>query len=508
MHAPTTSPGSETTGRRISPFAGLSTTSRRYALALLDALRLAADGTAALISGWLAFVLYYNPSEFVPLSTLLIFFEAPDDQYAKLAVLGGLTFALMTFLKYGRARAKTVDELLQQIVSVWCITLLIVVGILFLLQTGSDFSRGWMITWALITPFFLLMTHQIERRIISALRQAGFAKQRIAIIGATPQARRLLDRLHHAEGHEAFDIVGVFDDDRAGPAAEDLDLPRIQAVGTIEDLRKVCSLEHLDAVVIAMPGSETTRIQMMVERLMDLPVSVLLSPDLAHFDLSSRPSAQLGVLPAATLTRLPTRDWAGLAKWIEDRIIVVVAAIFLAPLLALTALLIKFDSPGPVLFKQKRFGFNNAEFDVYKFRTMYVSKADAAGAEQTTRHDRRVTRIGRFLRRTSIDELPQLINVWHGEMSIVGPRAHPVGMLVADQPYHEIVRHYAARHRVKPGITGLAQVNGNRGEVDTPEKAKHRLHYDLSYIEHWSIWLGLSILLRTVIKLPFDKTAY
>jgi len=505
LHARITPSSAERTLTQASSFTGLSTTSRRHALALLDALRLAVDASAALVSGWLAYMVYYGPSEFVPLSTVFLFFQAPDDQYAKLSVLSGLVFASITFFRYGRTPSQTVDGILQRIISAWCVTLLMMVAILYLLKTGSTFSRGWMITWALMTPLFLMIAHQVERRVVSVLQQAGFATQRIAIIGATPQAHRLLERLQHPEMSEAYDIIGLFDDNHIEPTEHSAHL---QSVGTVADLRQICSKEHIDAIVIAMAGSETSRIKIMIERLMDLPTSILLGPDLAHFDLSSRPSGQLGVLPAATLTRLPTRDWAGLAKWIEDRIVVIAAAIFLAPLLLLTAILIKIGSPGPVLFKQRRFGFNNVEFDVYKFRTMFVSQADAMGTRQTSRNDQRVTRIGRFLRRTSIDELPQLINVWLGEMSIVGPRAHPVGMMVANQPYHEIVRHYAARHRVKPGITGLAQVNGNRGEVDTPEKAERRVHYDLSYIENWSIWLDLSIMLRTVIRLPFDKTAY
>lgn len=490
---------------QVAPLAGLSTSSRRYALALLDALRLAIDTSAALLSGWLAYIIYYGASDFVPISEIFAFFQTPDDKYANLSVLSGLVFALMTLFKYGRVPSPTIDRNLQRIVSVWFVTLLVVVTILYLMKTGDHFSRGWMVTWAVMTPLFLIVAHQIGRRIVAALQQIGIARQRIAIIGATPQARHLIERLRHLDVRDAFDIVGLFDDDHVG---SDENLGQIRDIGSIADLRQICDREHLDAVIIALPGSETARIKLMVERLMDLPTSILLSPDLAHFDFSSRPSAQLGILPAATLTRLPTRDWAGLAKWLEDRIIVVLAGIFLAPLLLLIALLIKIDSPGPVLFKQRRFGFNNAEFDVYKFRTMYVADADATGARQTSRNDRRVTSLGRFLRKTSIDELPQLINVWLGQMSIVGPRAHPVGMLVADQPYHEIVRHYAARHRVKPGITGLAQVNGNRGEVDTPEKAERRIHYDLSYIENWSVWLDLSIILRTAIKIPFDKTAY
>lgn len=488
------------------PLSELSKTSRRHALALFDALRLVIDSSAALISGLLAYVVYFASDDFLAVGNLLFyFFQSPDDQYAKFSVLAGLVFALITFFKYGRAPAGVVDRNLQRIVPVWCITLLIVVGILFLMKTGNEFSRGWMIIWALITPIWFVIARYVEHHAVSTITQAGFARQRIAIVGKTAQAHRLLERLRQDEFKDAVDVVGVFDDDHIDHTQN---FAEVCELGTISDLHRICDREHLDAIVLAMPGSETARIQLMTERLMDLPTNILLGPDLAHFDLSSRPSAQLGTLPAATLTRLPMRDWAGLGKWIEDKLIVVTAAVFLAPLLLLVAVLIKIDSPGPVLFRQKRFGFNNVEFDVFKFRTMYVSKTELVGMQQTTRDDQRVTRVGRFLRRASIDELPQLINVLRGDMSIVGPRAHPVGMLVANQPYQEIVRHYAARHRVKPGITGLAQVNGNRGLVDTPEKAKSRVHYDLFYIEHWSIWLDLSILLRTVIKLPFDKAAF
>lgn len=505
MLSPINSSRIHTSVSRIIPLNELSRSSRRYALVLLDALRLAIGGSAALLSGWLAFILYYSPSEFTTLQSLFAFFRAPDDQYAKLSVLAGLVFALMTTFKYGRAPTTTMDGVLQRIVPVWCLTLMFVVGILFLMKTGSNFSRGWMIIWAAITPLFLFVARYVEASIISTIRQAGFVRQRIAIVGMTSQAVHLLERLRQHDFQNAFDIVGVFDDDHVDYAPH---FANVRHLGTISDLRQICYREHLDAVVIAMPGSETARIKSLVARLMDLPSNILLGPDLAHFSLSSRPSAQLGMLPAATLTRLPMRDWAGLGKWLEDKLIVLTAAIFLVPLLLLVALLIKIDSPGPVLFRQKRFGFNNVEFDVYKFRTMYVSEADPSGAKQTTRHDHRVTRIGRFLRRTSIDELPQLINVWIGDMSIVGPRAHPIGMLVANQPYQEIVGHYAARHRVKPGITGLAQVNGNRGMVNTPAKAERRVHYDLYYIEHWSIWLDLSIIVKTLVKVPFDRSAY
>jgi len=195
-------------------------------------------------------------------------------------------------------------------------------------------------------------------------------------------------------------------------------------------------------------------------------------------------------------------------KWLEDTLISLIAFIFLAPLLLIIALIIKLESRGPVLFRQRRFGFNNQEFFVYKFRTMYHELRDDGGAEATKRHDHRVTPVGRFLRRTSLDELPQLLNVLRGEMSIVGPRAHPVNMRLGDQLIHDRIDDYAARHRVKPGITGLAQVNGNRGEVQSIEKAEQRIHFDLLYIDSWSVWLDLEIIVRTVLKLPFDRSAY
>ncbi|MDH3660087.1 MAG: undecaprenyl-phosphate glucose phosphotransferase [Alphaproteobacteria bacterium] len=478
---------------------------RRYALALFDSIRLALHAAAAGFSGWLAFVLYYAPDTFVPLENLLRFFEPASIQYGKLAVLAGIIFSAVSFMKYGRSTIGPFGLQLQRLIATWCITLLIVISILFLLKTGSDFSRGWMIVWALITPIFLIVIQRVERVVVATLRQVGFTRRRIAIVGATSQAARLLDHFGCDNVSEFFDLVGVFDDRsiETGPEGS-IVAPR----GSISELKKICRNEPIDAIVIALPSSDSRRISDTVERLMDVPADIFLSPDLVHFDLALRPSTHLGPIPVTNLTSLPMRDWAGIAKWIEDKSIVLIAAILLAPLLLLIALLIKLDSPGPVLFRQRRFGFNNRAFDLYKFRTMEVDQCDPSGARQTSRNDCRITRIGRILRRTSLDELPQLINVWLGDMSIVGPRAHPIGMMVADQPYHEMVHHYAARHRVKPGITGLAQVNGNRGEVTTRVKAEKRVSYDLFYIENWSIWLDFSIILRTVIKLPFDRSAY
>ena len=478
---------------------------RRYMLALFDSVRVLLHVSVAGFGGWLAFVVYYAPESFMPPEHLLLFFHESSIHYGKLAVLGGVIFSAVGFMKYGRGMSGPLDQQLQRLISTWCISLLIVISILFLMKSGSDYSRGWMIVWAMITPVLLIINLGIERRVRAMLRRIGFARRRLAIVGATEQASRLLDSLSGAEAPENFDLIGVFDDRVFENPSDPVEAT---VRGSLFELKQLCRKEPVDAIVIAMPSSESRRIADTVERLMEVPADIFLGPDLAHFELAHRSGTHLGPVPVTSLTRLPMRDWAGIAKWLEDKIIVLAAAIFLAPLLLLTAVLIKLDSPGPVLFRQRRFGFNNVAFDVYKFRTMHVDQGDPTGARQTSRHDDRITRVGRFLRKTSIDELPQLLNVWVGNMSIVGPRAHPVGMMVKDQPYHEIVRHYAARHRVKPGITGLAQVNGNRGEVTTREKAEKRVYFDLFYIENWSIWLDFSIILRTAIRLPFDRSAY
>jgi exopolysaccharide biosynthesis polyprenyl glycosylphosphotransferase len=206
----------------------------------------------------------------------------------------------------------------------------------------------------------------------------------------------------------------------------------------------------------------------------------------------------VGTVPVLEVVDRPLKNWRAVAKWMEDKLLGSLLLIFVGPLMALTAILIKLDSPGPVLFVQKRFGFYNEVIGVLKFRTMHIDRADPSGAQRTVRNDPRVTRLGRILRWLSFDELPQLINVIRGDMSLVGPRPHTVAMKAGDRLYGEAVERYLHRHRVKPGITGWAQVSGLRGEVDTLEKAHARVAQDLYYIEHWSRWLDLKILLKTV----------
>ena len=229
-----------------------------------------------------------------------------------------------------------------------------------------------------------------------------------------------------------------------------------------------------------------------------LAIDVRLSIEPLAETFNVRGIGYVGTVPVLKVVDRPLKNWWAVAEWMEDKLLGSLLLIFVGPLMALTAILIKLDSPGPVLFVQKRFGFYKEVIGVLKFRTMHIDRADPSGAQRTIRNDPRVTRLGRILRWLSFDELPQLINVIRGDMSLVGPRPHAVAMKAGDRLYDEAVERYLHRNRVKPGITNWAQVSGLRGDVDTLEKAHARVAHDLYYIEHWSPWLDLKILLRTV----------
>ena len=261
----------------------------------------------------------------------------------------------------------------------------------------------------------------------------------------------------------------------------------------------------------------------LMAKLRTAPTDITLAPDHVAYRLIDRRVHQFAGLPMITVAERPLGGWSYFVKAIEDRVLAVIAMILFLPAMLVISLLIRLDSPGPALFRQPRYGFNNNIFNVYKFRTMYQGPppglaapppegqaiageaAGIGGLAQATRQDPRVTRIGRFLRRTSLDELPQIFNVLRGEMSMVGPRPHAIAH---NEEFAKIIDQYMGRHRVKPGITGWAQINGLRGETDTPEKMERRVQADLYYIENWSIWLDMRILFRTLFVGFVNENAY
>jgi Undecaprenyl-phosphate glucose phosphotransferase len=238
------------------------------------------------------------------------------------------------------------------------------------------------------------------------------------------------------------------------------------------------------------------------------PVDIRLAPDLVPPEFRSHHYVEVAGMPMLGVFDQPISGWNQLFKALEDRLLGVIFLMLLAPVMALIAIAIRLETPGPVLFRQIRYGFNNQEIGVLKFRTMDAGRMDPAGARQAKRNDPRVTRVGRFLRKWSLDELPQLFNVLRGDMSIVGPRPHPLTLKAAGRSFEDVVERYAARHKVKPGITGWAQVNGWRGETDTVEKAEKRVEYDLEYIENWSLWFDLYIMAKTVVVLFRNRNTY
>jgi polysaccharide biosynthesis protein PslA len=386
----------------------------------------------------------------------------------------------------------------------WLLTMIVLAMLGMLAEPGAQLSKLWVLVWFGMTLVILPTAHWAARFLLAKLTATGrLGARRIAIVGATEQARHLLQNLlTTAAGGMPHRVVGVFDD-RLQPhriSAEIMALAPLR--GTVADLVALGRRGAIDAIVIALPRDAVPRVKQLAMTLGSLPADLLLCPDPIGTASAGgpRPNVLLGGLEFPALYRQPHRDWGGLVKWFEDKLIAGLALLALSWVILLIALAIRLDSKGPVLFRQPRFGFNNQPFHVLKFRTMYHHLGDVTGARRTVRGDPRVTQIGRFLRRTSLDELPQLINVLRGDMSIVGPRPHPIEMKVLDRLYDEAVKSYPARHRVKPGLTGLAQINGLRGEVDTLEKAQRRVEFDLQYIERWSLSLDLKIMMLTLTR--------
>jgi Undecaprenyl-phosphate glucose phosphotransferase len=325
-------------------------------------------------------------------------------------------------------------------------------------------------------------------------QRAGRLGEVVAIIGAGAIAQRLLRDF--TTGHANLRVIGVYDDEARHLPAHCMGHP---IRGTVDDLVNDARRLHIDTVIVALPLSADRQLVETLNRLCLVPVHVRLCPDAFGLRLGAVQASHIAGHTFLNVIDRPLSDWRLIAKEIEDRLLGAAILAMISPLLLAIALLIKLDSPGPVLFRQKRYGFNNRLIEVLKFRTMRADQTDANAEQLTRRNDPRITRIGAFLRRTSLDELPQFLNVVCGEMSIVGPRPHALAAKAGTLLYQDAVKYYDARHRMKPGITGWAQVNGWRGETDTVEQIKKRVEYDLYYIEHWSILLDLKIIARTIL---------
>ncbi len=365
-------------------------------------------------------------------------------------------------------------------------------------------SRLWVALWFFygfvgLFGVRVLLRHQIRR-----WQQAGRLARNVAIVGTGPHGKRLIEHMTANRG-QAERIVGVYTDLKRD-ADSVSSVAGYPVLGGIDDLVESARRSTVDQVIIALPCSAEQRILDLMKTLRSLPIDVRLCPDMIGFHLADRTVSHVGGVPMLNVFEKPLAGWGLIVKGLEDRMLAGLILALISPLLLVIAAMIKFDSRGPVLFRQKRYGFNNEVIEVLKFRTMYVDRCSPdSNVPQATREDPRVTRVGRFLRRTSLDELPQFMNVLTGNMSIVGPRPHAVAH---NEQYAGVIDQYLARHRVKPGITGWAQVNGLRGETETLEKMEQRVRYDLYYIDNWSLLFDLRIIFRTIFVGFSDPNAY
>ncbi|MGL5115978.1 MAG: undecaprenyl-phosphate glucose phosphotransferase [Beijerinckiaceae bacterium] len=413
---------------------------------------------------------------------------------------------LQSFDTYAIAALRAPFSALPRLLAAWALVFLIAFASLFFLKLDITVSRLFMGAWFMATPGVLLLARLAFALRIRGLTRRGLLDRRTAVIGGGEAAERLLRALR-SDGPGDIRIVGVFDD-RADERSPDV-IAGFPKLGAVDDLVDYARHARLDLVICALPMTAETRLLDILRKLWVLPLDIRLAADSQKLRFRPRNYSYIGSLPVLDMLDKPIADWDVVLKWLFDKCVGLSLLILLSPVMLAVAIAVRLDSKGPSLFRQKRYGFNNEMIEVFKFRSMYVEQSDATASKLVTRGDPRVTRVGRFIRKTSLDELPQLFNVvFGGKLSIVGPRPHAVHAKAENRLYDEVVEGYFARHRVKPGITGWAQVNGWRGETDTEEKIRGRVACDLEYIDRWSIWFDLQILFMTPLSLLKSENAY
>ena len=382
-------------------------------------------------------------------------------------------------------------------------------AVLVTLHVPPAEAPEWAVGWAAASLLLLMGVRGAAGMALRPHWSTGRMSRRVAIVGATDSARRLARTL--AGDGPTTQVVGLFDDSQPAVGSDD---PSLRVVGGIADLVARSRRDRIDTVVIALPNLDAQSLDAACDKLGSMIADIYVAPEYmvaAGVDNATwlRGGAET-LLPSQALrvrTR-PMTEWQEIQKAVFDRTLAFLVLVLISPVLAAIAVLIKLDSPGPVLFRQPRVGFNNVAFTMFKFRTMHHAMADLLADRQTLRGDSRVTKIGRTLRRLSLDELPQLINVLRGDMSLVGPRPHAPNTSAEGRALHDVVFDYAHRHRVKPGITGWAQVNGARGAIETAQHIQNRVRYDLEYIRNWSLWLDVKIMVLTVLREVVSERAF
>ncbi|MHB1667833.1 undecaprenyl-phosphate glucose phosphotransferase [Thiomonas sp.] len=428
--------------------------------------------------------------------------ELNNSQNEAATVFIAVLLANLIFAEIGVYRSWRAGSIAHEVGLLWLgwgLTFLLLTGLLFALKLGATYSRVWIALWFTLAGIGLGVTHIALRLALRWIHKRGYNVGTLCIIGHGENATRAIQTAF-TQTSLGFKPVAWFGTNER-PSTES-----VPTVGILPDLEAFMNANTVDEVWVAIPLRDEEHLRAAFHALRHTTANIRYIPDLFGYELLNHSVTEIGGMPMMDLSVSPMQGVNRLVKRAEDMILGSIFLLIAFPIMLLIAAGIKLTSPGPLLFKQRRIGWSGSEFIIYKFRTMTAIQEPCQGElVQATKDDPRVTKFGRFLRRTSLDELPQLINVIQGRMSLVGPRPHAVEH---HQQYIEIVPSYAARHMVKPGITGFAQIAGFRGETDTLEKMEKRIEYDVLYIQKWSVWLDIKIIFLTLFKGVIHSNAY
>ncbi|HIE4652711.1 TPA: undecaprenyl-phosphate glucose phosphotransferase [Klebsiella pneumoniae] len=397
---------------------------------------------------------------------------------------------------YRSWRGVKISAELKLILKNWFLSYVLALGIISLFH-DFDLNIRVAAIWFIVVTIGFVLCRSLIRVGAGILRRLGYNTRRVAVVGSLPAGINLLKSFAE-EPWMGFIVLGYYNSEPLTSVSD------INFCGNFDKLIIDARDGKIDRIYIAMNMQEEAKIKKIVQQLTDTTCSVLLIPDISTFNILQARTEEINGVPVVPLFDTPLSGINMIFKRLEDIIVSTVILLLISPVLLIISVAVKFSSPGPVLFRQLRYGMDGKPIRVWKFRSMRVMENDE-NVVQATKNDIRVTKVGKFLRSTSLDELPQFFNVWCGQMSVVGPRPHAVAH---NEQYRALIQGYMLRHKVKPGITGLAQINGWRGETDTLEKMEKRIEYDLLYIRGWSIWLDLKIIFLTVFKGFINKSAY
>jgi len=448
------------------------------------------------LTGWVMYYLrfdeYMSTGSYPLLLTIICFFTLN-------------IFSWFSVYRVGQGRSLYGEQ--AKLALAWMFVALAVITFTFFTKTSVDYSRLWF-GWTFIVSYLGFVSYRVlVHMLFSYQRRLGFNQKRVLIVGAGPLGKQACDAMLH-DTWAGLVPVAFFDDDPLLLSQEYRGLPVAGSIGDvltfIESRRLSDGNQAIDQVWIALPLLASSKIEQLQTDLLDSTANVYFLPDLFAFNLSSYKVDEIVGLPVVDMSATSLRGGHQIIKRIEDIIVSLLLILVLSPVFLITAALIKLEGAGPVFFKQRRYGLDGKNFYVWKFRSMTVMEEGAA-FKQVCRNDHRVTKVGAWIRKLSIDELPQLFNVLNGSMSLIGPRPHPVAM---NEDFRKKVRGYMSRHRIRPGITGWAQVNGCRGETAQLQDMERRIKYDLEYIRNWSILFDILIMIKTIKTVLNFKNTY